>query len=95
MRMSNRGNCAGERTSCPPWLQALLVASDFRREVVIISFASTVAELLAGLRFCVEIPFGEVAFAGTWLFRQFARIFISNKMQESIKISNKVAVCKI
>lgn len=52
------------------------MASDFRREVVIISFAAAVAELLTGLRFCVEVPFGEVALAGTWLFRLLARIKI-------------------
>ena len=76
-----KGIALDERTSSPSWLQALLVASDFRREVVIVSFAAAVTELLARLRFRVEEPSGEVALAGTWLFRLLARIFAHRKKQ--------------
>ena len=81
-----RGIALDERTSSPSWLQALLVASDFRCEVVIVSFAAAVAELLTGLRFCVEVPPGEVALAGTWLFRLLARIFAHSRMQEILEL---------
>ena len=76
-----KGIALDERTSSPSWLQALLVASDFRREVVIVSFAAAVTELLTRLRFRVEEPSGEVALAGTWLFRLLARIFAHRKKQ--------------
>lgn len=63
-----------KRTSPAARLQALLMTSNFRGEVVAVSFATAVHELLAILRFCVEVPPGEIASARTGFFRQLAWI---------------------
>lgn len=52
-------------TSPSSWLQTLLMTGNLRGEVVTVSFASTIVELFASLRFRVEEPPGEVAFTGT------------------------------
>lgn len=64
-----KGTVSRKHTSPSTRLQTLLMTSNFRREVVTVSLATTVDKLLANLRFCVEVPLGEIAGAGTGFFR--------------------------
>lgn len=65
-------------------LQTLLMASDFRGEVVVVSFAPAIFELLASLRLGVEDPPREVALARADFLRLLARIF--GKSMNSITV---------
>lgn len=61
-------------TATATGLQALLMTGDLGREVVLVRFASTVVEGLAGLTVLVEVPFREVTLARASLLRLIAGI---------------------
>lgn len=52
------------------------MTSNFRWEVVIVSFTTTVSEFFANLRFLIEVPSCEITRARTYLPRLLARIDI-------------------
>lgn len=62
--------------SSASWLQTLLMTGDLGGEVVVVRFASAIPELFAGLQLGIEVPPGEVTFAGTRFLRLFAGIQI-------------------
>jgi len=51
---------------------------DFRHKVVVVPFAAAINEFFAGLRFLIEVPFGEVARARAHFLRLFAGIYIKH-----------------
>jgi hypothetical protein len=55
------------------------MTSDFRREIIVVSFATAISELFASLRFLIEVPFGEVARARPHFLRLFAGICIKHQ----------------